>query len=248
MKTQARMIEDFFPYGAPEMLLQYNKYLAWATLIAVALQLFGLLSWVAARALSEEPEAPMVRMRIIKDVAELGPPPSISATTTPAIAVSGPAVRPSVGIPVPVPDAQITEENTIATQEELAQMQAPISSGAGGGTGDSLVISDDAFLFEEEPDIDEFIPYQVAPVIIKRVEPIYPELARKAGMQGKVWVKVLIDKEGKVKKAVIMQGIEIFHEAAISSVLQWVFKPAIQQDRPIAVWMAIPINFKLLEQ
>ena len=249
MKTQTRLIEDFFPYGAPEMLLRYNQYLAWAMLIAVTMHLVGLLSWIAGRALSEEPEAPMVRMRIIKDVAELGPPPSIAATTAPAIAVSGPAVRPSVGIPVPVPDAQITEDNTIATQEELAQIQAPISSGAGGGTGDSLVISDEALLFEqEEPDIDEFIPYQVAPVIIKRVEPLYPELARKAGMQGKVWVKVLIDKEGKVKKAVIMQGIEIFHEAAITAVMQWVFKPAIQQDRPIAVWMAIPISFKLLEQ
>jgi outer membrane biosynthesis protein TonB len=44
-----------------------------------------------------------------------------------------------------------------------------------------------------------------------------------------------------------MQGVEIFHQAAITAVMQWVFKPAIQQDRPIAVWMAIPISFKLLE-
>ena len=248
MKVQARTIADFFPYGAPEVLAKYNRYLAWAMFVAIAVHVFAVLMWIGAKLLSEEETAPMVRVRIIKDVADLGPPPSISATTTPAIAVSGPAVRPSVGVPVPVPDAQITEESTIATQEELSQIQAPISSGEGTGTGDSLVISDEALLFEEEPDIDEFIPYQVAPVIIKRVEPIYPELARKAGVQGKVWVKVLIDKEGKVKKAAIMQGLEIFHEAATNAVMQWVFKPAIQQDRPIAVWMAIPISFRLLEQ
>lgn len=247
MKAQARTITDFFPYGAPEMLAKYNRYLAWAMLLAVAVHVLGLIIWILFRLLSAEPEVPMVRVRILKDVAELGPPPSIAATTAPAIAVSGPAVRPSVGIPVPVPDAQITEEATIATQEELSQIQAPITSGEGTGMGDSLVISDEALMFgEDEPDIDEFVPYQVAPAVIKRVEPIYPELARKAGMQGKVWVKVLIDKEGKVKKAVIMQGPEIFQDEAIAAVTQWVFKPAIQQDRPIAVWMAIPISFKLL--
>lgn len=247
MKAHARTITDFFPYGAPEMLAKYNRYLAWAMFFAVAAHVLGLIIWILFRLWSAEPEIPMVRVRVIKDVAELGPPPSIAATTAPAIAVSGPAVRPSVGVPVPVPDAQITEEATIATQEELSQFQAPITTGEGAGMGDSLVISDEALMFaEDEPDIDDFIPYQVAPAIVKRVEPLYPELARKAGMQGKVWVKVLIDKEGKVKKAVIMQGPEIFHEEAIAAVMQWVFKPAIQQDRPIAVWMAIPISFKLL--
>jgi protein TonB len=93
--------------------------------------------------------------------------------------------------------------------------------------------------------MDAFIPFQTPPAIIKRVEPIYPELARKAGMQGKVFVKILIDKEGKVKRAVVIQGLEIFHEAATSAVVQWIFKPAIQHDRPVMVWMVIPVNFQL---
>ena len=125
-------------------------------------------------------------------------------------------------------------------------MQAPISGEGAGGGGDSLVVSDEGLLFEnEEPEMDAFIPYQTPPVIVKRVEPIYPELARKAGMQGKVFIKILIDKEGKVKRAVVMQGPEIFHEAATSAVMQWVFKPAIQHDRPIAIWMVIPVSFQL---
>ena len=188
----------------------------------------------------------MVRIRVIKDVAELGPPPSIAAPAAPAIAVSGPAVRPSIGVPVPVPDAQITEETTIATQEELAQLQAPLSGEGAGNGSDSLVVSDEGLLFgEEEPPMDAFIPFQTPPAIIKRVEPLYPELARKANMQGKVFVKILIDKEGKVKRAVILQGAEIFHEAATTAVTQWIFKPAIQHDRPIMVWMVIPVNFQL---
>jgi len=246
MNAPAKTIRDLFPYGAPELLEAYNKYLAWAMLAAVFFQFFGVGAWLGARWLGEEPEAPMVRIRIIKDVAELGPPPSIAAPAAPAIAVSGPAVRPSVGVPVPVPDAQISEETTLATQEELAQIQAPISGEGAGGSGDSLVVSDEGLLFgEDEPPMDAFIPYQTPPALVKRVEPGYPELARKAGMQGKVFIKVLIDKEGKVKKAVVLQGPEIFHEATIAAVLQWVFKPAIQHDRPITVWMVIPVTFQL---
>jgi protein TonB len=246
MKAQARTIRELFPYGAPEMLEVYNKYLSWAMLAAIFFQMIGLGTWIGARILSEEPEAPLVRVRVIKDVAELGPPPSIAAPAAPAIAVSGPAVRPSIGVPVPVPDAQITEEATIATQEEMAQLQAPITGEGAANGSDSLVVSDEGLLFgDEEPPMDAFIPYQTPPAVIKRVDPVYPELARKAGMQGKVFVKILIDKEGKVKRTVIMQGPEIFHEAASSAVMQWIFKPAIQHDRPIMVWMVIPVNFQL---
>ena len=244
MKPQARTIADFFPYGAPEMLAKYNRYLAAAMFIAIAVHVFGVLLWIGVRLLNAEEEIPLVRMRIIKDPTELGPPPSIAASSTPAIAVSGPAVRPSVGLPVPVPDAQITEEATIATQEELAQMQAPIS-GNEAGAGDSLVISEEALLFDEEPAMDEFIPYQSPPAAIKRVEPKYPELARKAGIEGSVFVRVLINKQGLPQKAVVMQGHEIFHEVAAAAVRQWVFKPAIQQDRPVTVWIVVPIHFKL---
>lgn len=248
MKVQARTIRDLFPYGAPEMLEVYNKYLAWAMLAAIFFQILGLGAWLGARILGEEEDAPMVRVRVIKDVAELGPPPSIAAPAAPAIAVSAPVARPSIGVPVPVPDAQITEEATIATQEELAQIQAPISGESAGAGGDSLVISDEGLLFDEdEPPMDAFIPFQTPPAVVKRIEPIYPELARKAGIQGKIFVKVLIDKEGKIKKAVVLQGPEIFHEPAIAAVMQWVFKPAIQHDRPIAVWMVIPINFQIRE-
>ncbi len=245
MITRAKTMCDMFPYGAPEMLELYNKYLAWAMLVAISAHVLGLGTWIGARVLGAESEAPSVRIRVIKDVAELGPPPSIAAPAAPAIAVSGPAVRPSIGVPVPVPDAQITEDATIATQEELAQLQAPITND-GAGSSDSLVVSDGDLLFgEDDPAIDAFVPYQTPPVAIKRMEPVYPELARKAGMMGKVWVKVLVDKEGRIKRAVVMKGEEMFHEGAIAAAQQWVFKPAIQQDRPVAVWVVIPFEFKL---
>ena len=119
----------------------------------------------------------------------------------------------------------------------------------GKGTGgDSLFIdfSDVGdFMVDDDPSPDEFIQVDVNPVPIKKVDPIYPDEARKANIEGRVFVKTLVDKQGNVKKAVIMSGPEIFHKATIEAAMQWVFKPAMQRDKPIAVWVALPFQFNL---
>jgi len=241
--AEFKSIIDVFPYGAPELKEAMRRYLSEALLIAVGAHLLGISTYYIAQLFGED-EAPMTRMVRIVKYADIGPPPSISnAPPPPSIAVSVPVARPSVGIPVPVPDAEITEEQTFASQTEMSQMAAPVA-GEGSG-GDSINVDMGEFAIEEEPGMDEFVAVEVAPAPIKKVEPNYPDLARKAGVEGRVFVKVLVDKEGKVKKAVVLSGPEIFHEAATSAALKWVFKPAIQRDKPIAVWVALPFLFRL---
>jgi hypothetical protein len=64
-------------------------------------------------------DEPVHVVRIMK-YSELGPPPSLqSSNVPPAISVAAPAVRPSIGIPVPVPDAEVSPEQTFATQQEM---------------------------------------------------------------------------------------------------------------------------------
>ncbi len=238
---------QLFPYGAPELWRVYDLYLTWAAITAIVFHLLMLGCWLSMRLLSREPEERMVRLRVIRDVADLGPPPSISAAA-PAVAIRSSVARPSVGVPVPVPDALITPEATLATQEEMSQMQTPVTTGE--TSGDSMVVAPGALLYgeaAEEPGMDEFIPFEMPPMVVKRVEPVYPELARKAGLQSKIVVKALVDKRGQVKRVVPIQGHEIFHEAAVQAIMQWVFKPALQQNEPVAVWVAIPLNFVLKE-
>jgi hypothetical protein len=43
----------------------------------------------------------------------------------------------------------------------------------------------------------------------------------------------------------ILKGQEIFRQAAIDAVSQFVFTPAMQNDKPVAVWMSQPIKFEL---
>lgn len=76
------------------------------------------------------------------------------------------------------------------------------------------------------------------------VWPDYPEEARLAGIKGDVWVKVLVQTDGKVKKAVIIKSdSEIFDQPAIAAALQWEFTPAIMNKVPVACWQPLLFRF-----
>ncbi len=98
----------------------------------------------------------------------------------------------------------------------------------------------------QEDSVYEFFMVQQKPQIIKRVLPEYPELARKAGLEGKVIVEIIVGKDGHVKSArVLKSDNEIFNQAALNAVKHYVFKPAMQNDRPVSVRVIQPIVFSL---
>lgn len=232
------------PYGAPELKKYYRKYFSLGLAIGISFHLVGIFSYIGATHFGKEEERVPV-VRILK-YTDLAPPPSLVAQSIPQVAVAGPVAKPTVGIPVPVPDAEVSPEATIATQEEMAQI-GPVDVGSGeGGGGGSIVVQDDYRVVEDEPDIDAFIPVEKEPVPVKRITPVYPEIAKRAGVEGKVWVKALVDREGKVRRAVILKSdAEIFNQPSIDAVLQWVFTPALMNNGPVSVWVVVPFTYHL---
>ena len=102
--------------------------------------------------------------------------------------------------------------------------------------------------FPPPPDPEEtyeFVAVSQKPKINHRVSPKYPELARKAGVEGMVVVKVLIDKKGNVEKAEILKSVPMLDEAAVAAVKQFKFQPGKQRDKFVKVWMSIPFRFSL---
>ncbi len=108
-----------------------------------------------------------------------------------------------------------------------------------------LVHWDEVDLEEEEEEIVEIWRVEKQPVPVVNPSPKYPEIARKAGITGTVVVQVLVNKEGKVEAVEILQGNEVFHEAAMKVAWKWTFTPAIQNDKPVKVWVALPFRFQL---
>ena len=97
-----------------------------------------------------------------------------------------------------------------------------------------------------------FIPYDEAPepiggyiAIQKNVR--YPEIAQEAGIEGSVIVQAFVDAKGRVTETVILKGIPNtgLNEAASDAIRRTRFRPAKQRDRPVAVWISIPVNFRL---
>ena len=75
---------------------------------------------------------------------------------------------------------------------------------------------------------------------------VYPELAKRAGIEGTVIVIAYVDKTGKVTKAEVARGIGGgCDEAAVEAVMKNSFNPGMQRGKPVNVKVAIPIKFKL---
>jgi len=237
-----------FPYGLPELKANYQKYLLRGFIISVAFN-FSLLGayWASVYLQKEEPPRRVVR---IMKYSELGPPPSIAenkVAAAPSISVSS-VMKPSIGIPVPVPDTMVDPEQTFASQTEMNQYVGPEFVDGKNGDQTTIIAEVSDLQIEDGSPPPDFVPFEKPPAVIFRVEPVYPDLARKAGIEGKVIVKVWIDKQGRVKEVVILKStVELFDEPTIAAAKQWKFIPAMMKLGPVAVWSTLTFNFKLAD-
>jgi periplasmic protein TonB len=97
----------------------------------------------------------------------------------------------------------------------------------------------------EEDEVFEFFAVSEKPVIIHKEEPKYPDLARKAGIEGIVVITVTIGKDGKVEDAKVFKSLPMLDEAALKAAKKCTFKPAKQRDKTVRVKMNIPFHFRL---
>jgi len=81
------------------------------------------------------------------------------------------------------------------------------------------------------------------PVRTVYVEPVYPEAARQAGIDGIVILEALIGEDGKVMDARIMRSIPALDEAAVAAVRQWAFTPTVINGVPQKVIMSVTVSF-----
>ncbi len=83
------------------------------------------------------------------------------------------------------------------------------------------------------------------PKLVKRVEPKYPEAARKDGIQGAVILYVTTDEQGRVAKVEVLKSIPALDKAAIDAVRQWQYEPYVEDGKPKPVSFSVTISFKL---
>ncbi len=105
---------------------------------------------------------------------------------------------------------------------------------------------------EEDEDQIVFVAYDEPPAPIGGFRAIqrklkYPEIARKAGIEGTVIVYAKISKNGEVINTKIVKplGNSGCNEAAVEAIKAVKWKPAMQRDKPVTVWVSVPVKFRL---
>jgi TonB family protein len=81
--------------------------------------------------------------------------------------------------------------------------------------------------------------------ITQMVRPVYPDVAKNAGIEGTVKLKIIVNKEGKVQEVKVLSGPPILVNAAVGAVQQWRYQPAVVDGKPVSVVTTITVVFRL---
>ncbi|MFZ0455316.1 MAG: energy transducer TonB [Ignavibacteriaceae bacterium] len=92
----------------------------------------------------------------------------------------------------------------------------------------------------------EDMPEPIGGIAAIQSKIVYPEIAKRAGVEGKVYVKAFVDEKGNVIKVEVQKGIGAgCDEAAMKAVKETKFKPGKQRGKPVKVQVSIPVVFRL---
>jgi protein TonB len=80
-----------------------------------------------------------------------------------------------------------------------------------------------------------------------QVRPVYPESARRAGIQGTTLLRIHIEVDGHVSDVSVQRsaGHQSLDEAAADAVRRWRFEPALNSTGPVSMWAVVPVEFRI---
>ena len=158
--------------------------------------------------------------------------------------IQKPPPPPKPPVPVEVPNDEIIEDDdldldaSLDIEEPLANLPPPPPP-------------EEDEEPEPEPEPEIFVVVEQMPELIGGLGEIqkkikYPEIARKAGVEGRVIIQFVVDESGSVSEPAVVRGIGAgCDEEALRVVRQAKFKPGKQRGKSVKVKMSLPITFKL---
>ncbi len=261
-------ITEKIRYGAIELKEIYNRNLGIALGVSVGLHLALIFLYVfslnVGNAKSDINRPPISKMSL----ENIAPPPEQPDVPPPPPPMIPPSlqtgggtggVEARAGTPVAVPDALIDPKlKDFATTKDIqiATPKGGDGTGVGGtadgkGIGQAIELPKNIEVKEKDklPSIDEFIETTADAQwdqagLQRRI--VYPEVAKRAGIQGIVVVRALVGTDGKVVKCAIDKSdSKVLEEEAVRAVKATPFIAAVNGAKPVAVWVQVEVHFKL---
>jgi protein TonB len=84
-----------------------------------------------------------------------------------------------------------------------------------------------------------------APTKIRNVQPVYPQIAQSARVQGIVIIEATIDRSGKITRTRLLKSIPLLDQAALDAVRQWEYEPTLVNGVAVPIIVTVTVNFAL---
>ncbi len=197
------------------------------------------------------PTAKATRMELAPDITlstEEAPAPKNKATRTPAAQVpvkSAPAAQPPDILVVTNPTSKPAPPPAPAAEPDTPAPDASeIASNSGEQAISGIMASSTAGAVEPAHSIQ--LSQGIAQgLLIKQVQPTYPEAAHRLRLQGAVELLANISKDGSITNLKQLSGDRILGRAAMDAVKQWKYKPYLLDGQPVEIQTQITVNFKM---
>jgi len=238
-----------------------RKRRTWSTLLSFVLQLF-LIGLLLLLPLWFTDVLPKQQLLTLLEAPPPPPPPPPPAASTPSAAkvvkVTSNIANGRLRTPSRIPSrVQMIKEDeapppVAITGGVVGGVPGGIPGGQMGGVIGGIISSSSSLaavprLSQPAPAVQRVRVSQgvTKGLLIYRVEPAYPPLAKQARIQGVVVMTALIDKGGNVQNLQVVSGHPLLAPAAIEAVKQWRYKPFLLNGQPVEVETTVTVNFRV---
>ena len=193
------------------------------------------------------------------------PPPPPPAAPTPAPAVKRPSQQP-VRTPRAVPQAPVVAPRDLPPAVETADIADQlrdfdrfdgVAGGIAGGVPGGVIGGVVGGIAEVTPPAPPPPPPPAPeapirtggqikpPALLKRVPPVYPQIAVNAQIEGLVVLEATVGRDGRVEDVAVLRSVTLLDNAAIDAVRQWVYAPLLLNGQAERFVLTVTINFSL---
>jgi protein TonB len=213
--------------------------------ISVALHVIGLLAVIIVPLLQaqELPEPAAAVKAFFVEPAAAPPPPPPPPPPAPKVVqqhAPQPVQEQKFVAPVEVPQEIKPSSGIDLGGGEAGGVEGGVAGGVAGGIVGGLPA-------EPPPPVQAVrVGGQIKePTKTKNVNPVYPDIAKQARVQGIVILECTISPQGKVTDVKVLRGIPLLDQAGIDAVKQWQYTPTLLNGVPVPVIMTVTVNFRL---
>lgn len=169
---------------------------------------------------------------------------SAPQTSAPSSGASGPTFQRAQVLPINPNSGQVIDWNAKSRFNDPSPGPWQPGSDPGATTGLPGGLFPSVQPVQPKPPKRPVISNLSEAMILTKVIPEYPSIAKLAGVQGDVRLHAIIAKDGTIQSLTATSGPDMLREAAVKAVQQWRYRPYILNGEPVEVETVITVSFK----